>query len=295
MTNKNPIVSVLMTAYNRENYIAEAIESVIASTFKDWELIIVDDCSTDRSAEIARKYERQDNRIRVYINEKNIGQFENRNLAASYAKGKYLKYLDSDDIIYPHGIDVMVMGIEKYSDAGMAISIDKFHAHIPFPIVLSPQKAFEAFFISGGFPSSGPSAAIIRKDVFEKIGYFQKPFYVGTDIITWLTLAIKSNILVLPPSLNWYRIHDQQELSIGINSNEYLKKNIHEYLKILKSDECPLTEEQKQFAIKKLKQNHARRLFSFLKKTKNIKCFFSLYKSSGLSFSELLKGLKKYE
>ncbi|HEV2714429.1 MAG TPA: glycosyltransferase family A protein, partial [Terriglobales bacterium] len=95
-----PLVSVLMTAYNREKYIAEAIESVLASNFKDFELIIVDDCSKDRTAEIARRYT-SDSRVQVHVNEKNLGDYPNRNRAASLARGKYLKYLDSDDVIYP--------------------------------------------------------------------------------------------------------------------------------------------------------------------------------------------------
>src|SRR5258708_16190742 len=109
-----PIVSVLMTAYNREKYIAEAIESVMASTYVNFELIILDDCSKDKTVEIARKYETRDKRIRVYVNEENLGDYPNRNQAASYANGKYLKYLDSDDIIYYFGLDVMVNSMEKF-------------------------------------------------------------------------------------------------------------------------------------------------------------------------------------
>src|SRR5260370_37746092 len=95
---EKPLVSVLMTAYNREKYIAQAIESVLASTYTNFELIIVDDRSTDYSVEIARGYERKDKRVRVHVNEKNLGDYPNRNKAASYAVGKYIRYLDSDDV-----------------------------------------------------------------------------------------------------------------------------------------------------------------------------------------------------
>jgi glycosyltransferase involved in cell wall biosynthesis len=80
-----PIVSVLMTSFNREKYIAEAIESVLASTYKDFELIIVDDVSTDATVAIAEKYAKQDGRIKVYKNQNNLGDYKNRNRAASYA------------------------------------------------------------------------------------------------------------------------------------------------------------------------------------------------------------------
>src|SRR5688572_26575631 len=115
-----PLVSVLMTAYNREKYIAESIESVLRSTYIHFELIIVDDASKDRTVEIARSY--KDPRIQVYVNEKNLGDYPNRNRAASYASGKYIKYLDADDIIYYYGLGVMVEYIERFPKAGFALA-----------------------------------------------------------------------------------------------------------------------------------------------------------------------------
>src|SRR5687768_8103613 len=101
-----------MTVFNRENYLKEAIESVLDSTFTNFELIIVDDCSTDNSVAIAKKYAANDQRIRVYVNEQNLGDYPNRNKAAGYATGKYLKYVDSDDKIFPHTLEVMINGME---------------------------------------------------------------------------------------------------------------------------------------------------------------------------------------
>ena len=77
-----PQVSVLMTSYNRQDYIAAAIESVLASSLENFELIIVDDRSSDDTLSIARKYEQRDARIKVYLNEKNLGDYPNRNKAA---------------------------------------------------------------------------------------------------------------------------------------------------------------------------------------------------------------------
>ncbi|MBN8834489.1 MAG: glycosyltransferase family 2 protein [Sphingobacteriales bacterium] len=82
MNIHSPLVSVLMTAYNRQPFIAEAIESVIASTYQNWELIIVDDCSNDDTVSIAKSYLLKDNRIQVFENKKNLGDYPNRNLVA---------------------------------------------------------------------------------------------------------------------------------------------------------------------------------------------------------------------
>ena len=76
---QSPLVSVLMTAYNREKYIGEAIESVLQSTYKNFELIIVDDCSVDDTLKIASSFLKNDQRIQVFKNNSNLGQFRNRN------------------------------------------------------------------------------------------------------------------------------------------------------------------------------------------------------------------------
>ena len=113
-----PLVSVLMTVYNREKYLAEAIESVLAQRFRDFELIIVDDGSTDRSLEIARRYASEP-QVRVYLNEKNLSDYPNRNRAAALARGRYLKYLDSDDLMYNHCLEVMTQQMERFPEAGI--------------------------------------------------------------------------------------------------------------------------------------------------------------------------------
>ncbi len=86
---EQPLVSVLMTPYNREQYLPEAIESVLDSCYKNFELIIVDDNSNDGTLNIAKAYETKDKRIKVYVNENHLGDYANRNQAASYAGGKY--------------------------------------------------------------------------------------------------------------------------------------------------------------------------------------------------------------
>ena len=94
-----PLVSVLMTAYNREAFIADAIASVLAQKFADFELVVVDDASRDRTVEIANDLAARDRRIRVYVNERNLGAYPNRNYAATLARGSLIKYHDSDDLI----------------------------------------------------------------------------------------------------------------------------------------------------------------------------------------------------
>jgi glycosyltransferase involved in cell wall biosynthesis len=133
-------VSILTTVYNRDKYIAACIESVLASTYQNWELIIVDDVSSDTSVAIARAYEQKDARIKVYVNDKNLGDYPNRNKAASYAKGKYIKYLDADDIIYPHGLEIMVNTMEQFPEAGLGISQKVVEDVKPYPFIMQPKE-----------------------------------------------------------------------------------------------------------------------------------------------------------
>ena len=129
----NPKISILTTVYNREKYLVACMDSVLASSYQDWELIIVDDVSTDTSLAIAKSYEKKDARIKVYVNDKNLGDYPNRNKAASYAKGKYIKYLDADDLIYPRGLEVMVHAMEQFPEAGLGISQKVVEDEKPYP------------------------------------------------------------------------------------------------------------------------------------------------------------------
>ena len=96
-----PLVSVIMPAYNAEAFIEEAINSVINQTETNWELLVIDDCSKDSTFEIAKELEKKDERIFVLRNEFNIGVAKTRNIGIERAKGKYIAFLDSDDIWHP--------------------------------------------------------------------------------------------------------------------------------------------------------------------------------------------------
>ncbi len=97
-----------MTAYNRQKYIAEAIESVLSSSFTNFELLIFDDGSTDNTIQITESYVKRDKRIQLFQNPVNLGDYPNRNAAAAKAKGKYIKYLDSDDYFLEGGLEYCV-------------------------------------------------------------------------------------------------------------------------------------------------------------------------------------------
>lgn len=101
----SPLVSIITPNYNCERFISQTIESVLAQTYKNWEMLIVDDCSTDKSYEIACEYAKKDSRIKVFRNKKNSGAAVSRNVAIEKSKGEYLAFLDSDDLWMPQKLE----------------------------------------------------------------------------------------------------------------------------------------------------------------------------------------------
>jgi glycosyltransferase involved in cell wall biosynthesis len=226
MQNEFPLVSVLMTAYNREYCIAEAIECVLASAYRHFELIIVDDCSSDNTAAIARAYEAKDARIKVFVNEQNLGDYPNRNKAASIAKGVYIKYVDSDDILYPHGLGVMVMAMEQFPEAAFGFSDLRIQHPEPLPKLYSGEEALRKHFFKGGLLQAGPSTTIIRLDPFNKMGGFSGKRFIS-DYEAWLKFCLYYPVVVFSPGLIWLRTHQGQENDIGKLSYYSLNYNLH--------------------------------------------------------------------
>lgn len=245
------LVSILMTSYNREKYIAESIESVLASSFTDFELIIVDDGSTDGTVAIARSYAEKDSRIQVYVNEKNLGDYENRNRAASYARGKYIKYLDSDDVFYPWGLQAMVYCMEESSGAALGLAIHNF-VHKKFPFMLEPEEAYKLYFFKNLVLTIGPTDAIIRRDVFEEVKGFSGRKYIGDNEL-WLKITQKNVLACMPLNLVFWRIHHDQQIVQERKDNEIEAIRHALHLHFLESADCPLSKEIAAMAITNMK------------------------------------------
>ncbi|UTR11812.1 glycosyltransferase [Evansella sp. LMS18] len=111
--NFNELVSVITPAYNAEKFIHNTIKSVLAQTYSKWEMIVVDDCSTDSTVKIVREYMQQDERIKLIQLKKNSGPAVTRNTAIKNARGRYLAFLDSDDQWYPEKLEKQLKYMEE--------------------------------------------------------------------------------------------------------------------------------------------------------------------------------------
>jgi Glycosyl transferase family 2 len=256
--NAAPTISVLMTSYNRESYIAASIDSVLAQTCDDFELLITDNQSTDRSVEIAQEYAQRDARIRVVVNESNLGQFGNRNRAAQLARGRFLKYHDSDDIMYPHCLATMLALLEAEPHAGFALSNSIYWAGGPCPMLLTPRMCYQREFLGQGLFMCAPSSALFRADVFRELGGFPD-MGVGSDHLFWLHACAQVNVLLVPADLFWYRVHAGQEFQSERAGSEYAIVP-GACWQALKAATCPLTAEETEQAKRNL-------VYTFLKLT----------------------------
>jgi glycosyltransferase involved in cell wall biosynthesis len=249
-----PLVSVLMTAYNREKYIAEAIESVLASTYKNLELIVVDDGSTDKTVEIVRAFEKKDPRVKLYINEQNLGDYPNRNQAAKHARGKYIKYVDSDDHIYYYSLELMVKSMEQYPDAGFGLCVYP-DLYKKCPVCLTPYEAYMEHFVhqTADFFHRAPGSAIIKRSAFEAVNGFSGKRMIGDNEL-WLKLGRSFNLVKLPRDLVWTRHHPGQE-----SKSEYAKQYDQLRSQITKeafeADNCPLSKEEIKRYYRERKKN----------------------------------------
>ena len=288
-----PLLSVLMTSYNREQYIAEAIESVLASTYTNFELIIVDDCSKDKTVEIAKKYERKDERVKVYVNEKNLGDYPNRNKAASYAKGKYIQYIDSDDLLHYWGLQVEVDMMERFPNAayGMAMRDEVERA---FPILLSPKEAYENYYLKklGGVFNGAPTSAIIRKEKFDLVNGFSGERQVG-DYELWHKLALHNPILLLPGGFIWTRTHEEQEFKeFYINPLVSFQYTMVSY-RYLSHIDCPLIANECE-RLKEIRQiSFVRHIIKYLIKG-NFQVATEMMKLAKLNFPSVLRLMAKF-
>ena len=208
--DKTPILSVLMPVFNSEQFIAEAIESILNQTFKDFEFLILDDASTDKSFEIIKEFKNKDPRIKVFQNAKNLGVVESRNKLINLSKGKYIAWIDSDDIAFENRLEKQVDFLETHPEIGMvgsnASTIDENNNKIgKWLFETEPQKLKIELFFHSPFLSS---AVVIRKSCLPQ-NYYNSNFPVAEDFDLYSKIAEQYEIANIREFLVKYRINSK--------------------------------------------------------------------------------------
>ena len=196
-------VSIIMPSYNTAKYISDSIESVMTQTYTNWELIIVDDCSTDNSLEIIRSF--NDKRIIILQNEKNSGAAISRNYALREAKGKWIAFLDSDDTWAPEKLEKQIrfMQDNNYSFTFTDYRICLNGEWMPYintgPNVINKRKLYDYCYFS----------TITVMYEREKVGLIQiADLRKNNDYAMWLQAIDKCNAYRLPECLSYYIKHE---------------------------------------------------------------------------------------
>lgn len=241
--SRSPSVSVLVTLYNREDYVGDAIESVLAQWYEDFELLVVDDRSTDRSVEIAREYAARDDRVRVVVNEFNLGQTRNRNRAVELARASLVKFLDSDDLFYPHCLSVSIPPMLAEPRAGLGLSLPNAWAGGPSPMLLTPRMIYQRDYLSFDRPfHAGPGNGVFRRDAWLELGGYSD-HGVAADFIFWFRICARHKVLTLPGDVFWYRRHPGQSYNSESAALEYAVR-VGARWRALLAPECPLSPEE---------------------------------------------------
>lgn len=275
-----------MTAYNRENFIAEAIQSVLNSSYKNFELIIIDDCSTDNSLKIAQQFAYKDNRIKLIKNSTNLSQFPNRNKAAGFAKGELIVNVDSDDTIKSDAVEYIVKQFNRFPTAQFALIYGQ--DDIKVATLFQPEESIRKHFYKSNHLLVGPGGTVIKTDFFKKIGGFPIDYGPAGDCFYNIKAASNAEVILLPYIYFNYRIHGNQEF---FRKDNYLY-NSYRYLEdVLRLPELPLTaQERTNFSIKN-KRDFLLNSFLYLKDTYKFRQTFKAYKLAGFGMKDLFVAL----
>jgi glycosyltransferase involved in cell wall biosynthesis len=200
-TEKFPLISVVTVTYNSSLYVRDAIDSVLAQTYPNLEYIISDDCSTDDTWKIISEY--TDPRIRASRNEKNLREYANRNKAIDIAMGKYLIFIDGDDIIFPHGIEFFVNMMEAFPQAGMAIQKNYLN-NVLYPALFEPADTLRNHFYGRiDLLTSSFTSNFFRMDVLKK--WKLKTTFITGDEEIRLRIAAYYPVLFVAGWVSWPR------------------------------------------------------------------------------------------
>lgn len=197
-----PRVSIVMPVYNGEQYLKESIESILSQTFQDWELWLVNDCSTDSSPQIMEEYTKRDPRVHMLSNLENQKLPRTLNIGFRHAGGEYLTWTSDDNRYKESAIERMVQALEENPSYGMAYSSMEYLQEDG--ITLTPPTV-DLSRICVEDPIG--ACFLYRREILETVGEYDPDMFLVEDYDYWLRIYKKHKILHIPETLYQYRYH----------------------------------------------------------------------------------------
>jgi glycosyltransferase involved in cell wall biosynthesis len=211
----NPYFSVIISVYNKEHFISHTLNSVINQTFKDFEIIIVNDGSTDQSLEVIKQF--KDSRIQL-IDQQNHGASHARNQGIAHAKGEFIALLDGDDLWQTQFLEVIANAIENNSEesiftTAIAHKYDEKIVPVQYNFELSKTTQILDFFKSSKkHPVLSGSSAVFRKSILAITGHFDETIISGQDTDLWIRFGIHYPVVFINEVLVHY-VYSSSSLS----------------------------------------------------------------------------------
>jgi len=215
---RGPLVSVVTPVYNGEKYLRECIESVLAQTYANWEYVIVNNCSTDRTLGIAQEYAQRDKRIRVHTNRELVGVIQNHNIGFGLMAGHstYCKLVQADDWLYPDCLAQMVRLAEAHPTVGVVGAYALSNTRVygdglpPSSSVVPGREICRLTFFEDLYVFLSPSCLMIRADIIRNArGAFYNEAHIYADVESCIDVLQRSDFGFVHQVLTFVRAHDE--------------------------------------------------------------------------------------
>ena len=219
MNNHQPKISIILPSYNGAEYISKSIESVLMQDFNDFELIVIDDCSTDGTFEIAKNFALKDERVKVFSNEKNLKLPATLNKGFNMANGAYLTWISDDNLFKQGALSFMFNYLQDNPKVDLiSCAMDKI---IEGTGEFQKKTDFDKTRTSAGFLAAYCNVGgcfLFKKEVFQKIGGYDTSFFCGEDYDFWCKVALEFEIAYSSKNFFTYTIRK------GAMSNTHKKQ-----------------------------------------------------------------------
>jgi|SRR5579884_51000 len=234
-----PLVSVVTPVYNGQEYLAECIESVMAQSYQNWEYIIVNNCSTDRSLEIASRYKEKDARIRIHNNSEFASMLKNHNIALRQISpaSKYCKVVFADDLLFPECLMEMVKIAEENRSVAIVGAYGLMGTKVvwdglPYPsVVVSGREICRSRLLGGPYIFGSPTSILMRSDVIRKRDPFYEESNIHADTAVCYEVLQSGDFGFVHQVLTYTRVREESATSFSRRYNTYLPGFLNDLIK----------------------------------------------------------------
>ena len=229
-STKKPLVSIVMPAYKAEKYVQQAIDSILHQSYSNWELLICDDASTDKTYDIIKEYGNRDNRIKVFQNRQNLKLLKTRNKLLKIAKGEFIAFQDADDYSHPERIELQLKELLNNDKLGMVSCQVSYVNNKGDEIRVSSKPTTYEAILNSIYEKNvvGGSIMMIRRSALESVGGEFRPYFnalSNQDYDLSFLIAQKFECINLSLPLYYYRQHSASNSKM-INVDRVLAREV---------------------------------------------------------------------